>query len=213
MMDRSIPGQMSEEELHGIEDLARGVPDGGCIVETGSLFGLSSFTWATSAPPKCSVYCIDPWVREPWIVELVESQYPGCPPFGREAFEKFTSSCKNIVPMQGYSPVDFLDWSRPVDVFFDDAVHQNPALHNNLMFWLQFMKPNGVVCGHDHTPQWPDVIQEAETLARNVGSAVQTRETLWWVRLPETFDAQKWKLDWWTKAEWRAKAVARKLLR
>src|SRR4029078_7046770 len=157
MIDLSIPGQMTEGELRGIEALAKLAPEKACIVETGSLFGLSSFTWATSAPEGSTVYCIDPWVREPWIIELVEKTTPGCPPFGRDAFEKFTAGCKNIIPLQGYSPQGFRNWNIPVDIFFDNAIHENPYLRRNLRFWLTFMKSGGIMCGHDYCAEWPDV--------------------------------------------------------
>src|SRR6476646_5320854 len=117
MIDLTIPGQMTEGELRGIEELARRVPSGGCIVETGSLYGLSSYTWATSVGPSVTVYCIDPWVRERWIVEFVEKQVPDCPSFSFEAFQHYTKSCANIVPIRGYSPQDVKGWGIPVDLF------------------------------------------------------------------------------------------------
>ena len=184
MIDLSIPGQMTEGELRGIEALAKSAPEKACIVETGSLFGLSSFTWATSAPEGSTVYCIDPWVREPWIIELVEKAIPGCPPFGRDAFEKFTAGCKNIIPLQGYSPGDFRNWNTPVDIFFDDAIHENPYLRRNLRFWLTFMKPGGIMCGHDYSAEWPDVVTEVDKLAHELGVKVQTCERLWWIEIP-----------------------------
>ena len=126
MINMSIPGQMTERELRGVEAIARSAPNNACVVELGSLFGRSSYTWATSISDDSFVYCIDPWVREPWMIELVEAKIPNCPQLSREAFENFISSCKNIVPLQGYSPRDFKSSRKPVDIFFDDAVHYNP---------------------------------------------------------------------------------------
>jgi Methyltransferase domain len=198
MIDMSIPGQMTEGELRGIEALARSAPQNACIVETGSLFGLSSFTWATSAPQDSTVYCIDPWVRERWIISLVEEKITNCPTFSRAAFEHFTARCKNIKPLQGYSPKDFADWNIPVDIFFDDAMHHNPYFRRNLRFWLSFMKPNSVMCGHDYCREWPDVISEVDQLAAELNSKVFTRQWLWWLKIPEHFSStnhhtgQKW---------------------
>jgi len=183
VIDLSIPGQMSEDELRGIEKLAQKVPKQGCVVEVGSLYGLSSFTWATSVDPSVTVHCIDPWVREPWIIALVESN-PSCPKFGFEAFRTFTASCPNIVPHKGYSPRDFKNWDRPVDIFFDDAVHQNPFIRESLRFWLTKMQPGGIMCGHDYCKEWPDVIIEVNRLACDLGVAVHTRQWLWWIELP-----------------------------
>src|SRR5215831_14581616 len=110
MINITIPGQMTEGELRGIEALARSAGPGACIVETGSLFGLSSYVWSMSAPPGSTVYCIDPWVREPWVINFVEKKIPGCPEFSRAEFERYTAECKNIVPIQGYSPKDCRGW-------------------------------------------------------------------------------------------------------
>src|SRR6202035_1663216 len=66
-VDLSIPGQMAPAELDRLASLARGVPPNGCIVEVGSLFGPSSRTLAKNALTSVTVYCIDSWVREPWM--------------------------------------------------------------------------------------------------------------------------------------------------
>ncbi|MEJ0050902.1 MAG: class I SAM-dependent methyltransferase [Methylovirgula sp.] len=187
MIDLSIPGQMTENELRGIEAIAAGAPQNAQIVEIGSLFGLSSVTWASSAPLGSTVFCIDPWVREQWIIDLVETKIPNCPIFSREAFNNFTKSYKNITPLQGYSPQDFTNWRQPVDVLFDDAMHHNPFLRTNLRFWLQFMKPGAVMCGHDYCQMWPDVIAEVNLIAEELKIAVFTTETLWWMRMPNDF--------------------------
>jgi hypothetical protein len=175
---------MSEGELRGIEFLARKVPPGGTIVEVGSLYGLSSFTWATSVDPSVTVHCIDPWVREPWVVALVESKIRGCPQFGYEAFSSYTKRCPNIVAHKAYSPRDFQDWSKPVDLFFDDALHHNPFIRESLRFWVQKMRPGGIMCGHDYCAEWPDVVAEVDQLAKELGVRVQTRQWLWWFEIP-----------------------------
>ena len=197
MIDLSIPGRMTENELRGVEAIARSAPEKAHVVEVGSLYGLSSYTWATSVSEDSTVYCIDPWVREPWIVELVETKVPGCPIFSREAFDKYTAMCKNIVPLQGYSPRDFKFWHKPIDIFFDDAVHYNPHIRQSLRFWLQFMKPQGVMSGHDYCSESPDVMAEVDKLAANLGAKVNTRESLWWIEIPKAFNRNDWALSWW----------------
>jgi hypothetical protein len=197
MIDMSIPGQMTENELRGVEAIARSAPKKACVVEVGSLFGRSSYTWATTVSEESTVFCIDPWVREPWIVELVETKIPDCPIFSREAFGKYTARCKNIVSLQGYSPRDFKFWSKPIDIFFDDALHYNPHIRQSLRFWLSFMVPLGVMCGHDYCSAFPDVVVEADKLAANLGVKVNTRESLWWIEIPKIFNRKDWTLSWW----------------
>jgi len=184
MIDLSIPGQMTEGELRGIEGLARKVPKGGSIVEVGSLFGLSSYTWATTVDPSVTVHCIDPWVREQWIVDLVEAKIAGCPEFSIDAFKRYTRTCTNLTAHQGYSPREFGDWSGRVDLFFDDALHHNPYFRESIRFWLNKMKAGGIMCGHDYCDEWPDVKAEVNLLAGELGVLVHTRQWLWWIEIP-----------------------------
>lgn len=180
----SIPGQMTEGELRCLEQLAQSVSKNGIVVETGSLYGLSSFTWATSVPPEATVYCIDPWVREQWIIDLVETKQPNCPEFSFEQFQRYTKDCKNLVPIKAYSPQDVKAWDKPVDIFFDDSLHHNPYFRINLRFWLRHMKPNGIMCGHDYCAQWPDVVKEVDILSAELGVQVNVTESVWWFKTP-----------------------------
>lgn len=176
----TVPGQMTAGELGALRRIARAVPSGGAVVEIGSLYGLSSVNWAEEIPADACLYCIDPWKREPWIIDLVESRVPGCPPFSKEAFDTFTAGHLNIIPLQGYSPQDFLDWRLPIDVVFEDSMHQNPYLRKTLEFWRRHVRKGGVICGHDYSNQWPDVKREADRIAAELGSRLQRVETFWW---------------------------------
>ena len=184
MIRMSIPGQMTQGELECLEELARSTPENAVIVETGSLYGRSSYTWATSASTGTTVYCIDPWVREQWIIDLVETQQPGCPEFSFEAFQRYTKDCENIIPIKGYSPQDVKTWDKSVDIFFDDSLHHNPYFRINLRFWLQHMKSGGIMCGHDYCSEWPDVVKEVDALAAELGVPVHTTEWIWWFKVP-----------------------------
>ncbi|SFV33169.1 class I SAM-dependent methyltransferase [Hyphomicrobium facile] len=185
MIDMNIPGQMNYAELDFLQTLARKVPSKGVVVELGSLYGRSSFTWGTSVDPSVSVYCIDPWERDGWIMDLVEKCIPSCPPFGHEAFRRFTRGIPTIMPIIGRSPDDVRNWTRAVDVYFDDSMHHNPYFRDNLYFWLAFMKPGGIMCGHDYCAKWPDVCDEVDLLAEKLGASVGVVNSVWWLELPQ----------------------------
>jgi len=187
MIELNIPGQISQEELEAIKTIASQAPENSCIVETGSLYGLSSAAWASFSPQGSTVYCIDPWVREAWMGELVEAKFPGCPPLSRKAFEHYTAKYKNIVAIQGYSPDVTADWRKPIDIYFEDPVHWNPLLRRNLRFWLQFMKSNSIMCGHDYCEQWPDVISEVDALVREMDTRLSVKGAVWWFRVPQRY--------------------------
>lgn len=182
-LNTDIPGQMTRNELSAISYLASTVPDRGIIVEAGSLFGLSSWHWSNNSTPTCSVFCIDPWERVKWIVDLVEKPQ-GTKHFSRAAFEDYTVECKNIIAIQGYSPSILRNWKLPINIYFDDAIHQNPALRQNLQFWSNFIVPGGYVCGHDYSEEWPDVVHEANLIAQSWNAKVHVVETVWWVQRP-----------------------------
>jgi hypothetical protein len=169
---------MSDAELTRLAELAAAVPEKGVIVEVGCLYGLSTWHLSRHCRPGVTVFCIDPWERAQWIIDLVEGPQ-GAPAFCRAAFEHFTADCDNIVMVQGYSPQVARGWKLPVDLYVEDAIHANPVLRQNLDFWGSRVRAGGVIAGHDYTPQWPDVIREVEGLAQRLQSTIQVTETLW----------------------------------
>jgi predicted O-methyltransferase YrrM len=178
----SIPGQMAPVELDRLARLARGVPPNGCIVEVGSLFGLSSWALAKNASPSVTVYCIDPWVSEPWMLPLEEQ---ASQVLSFESFRNNVASISNIIPLPGYSPRDFIGWQRTIDLVFEDSVHTNPLLHENLSFWARLVRAGGVICGHDYCDEFPDVKTEVDRLAAHFGIRVEITGTLWSMRVPD----------------------------
>lgn len=178
-----IPGQMTQAEQAELARACSRVVSGGCAVEVGSLYGLSSHIIASSIPGDAILYCIDPWKREPWIIELVETKIQDCPPFSKDAFHQFTANCLNIVALQGYSPKDFLDWNLQIDLIFEDSIHENPILNQNLTHWKRHVRPGGTICGHDYCSLWPDVMFEADKLAREFNTALNVTDSFWWLRI------------------------------
>lgn len=180
MYDNSIPGQVSEFQLQAIEAVASLIPEGGQFVEVGALFGRSSYCWAKSVPASASVYSIDPWEGNDGVRSLEAAH--GIT-YGIEQFREYTKDCPNLKPLQGYSPNDFTDWSQPLDGYYEDAVHTNPILRQNLDFWVSHLKPGGVVCGDDYRPRFTDVVCEVRNLARKLDRDL-FRVDFFWCLLP-----------------------------
>ncbi|MBB6228303.1 hypothetical protein FHS79_002488 [Polymorphobacter multimanifer] len=176
-----IPGQITEFQLRAIEAVAALVPDGGCVVEVGSLFGLSSWAWAKSVPPNATVHCVDPWEGNEGVRQLEEVHGVK---YGIEQFREYLADCDNIVPIKAYSPEDVQDWSSPVDLYYEDAVHNDPVLSRNIDFWTAKLTPNGIVCGDDYRPRFPDVRAAAEAQARRLGRKLWVVDFFWCV-LPD----------------------------
>ena len=176
----NIPGQVSEHQLKAIEAVASLVPKNGKVVEVGSLFGCSSWAWAKSVDPSVTVYCIDPWEKNEGV-RAMEARLGIT--YGIEQFKIHTADCPNIRALQGYSPVQFQDWSDPIDLYYEDAVHTNPILAQNLDFWSGKLKPTGVLCGDDYRPRFPDVMNGAQALAKRFGREL-IRVDFFWCLLP-----------------------------
>lgn len=178
----SIPGQVSEFQLRAIEAVASLVPEGGTAVEVGSLFGRSSYGWGMSIPQSARLFCIDPWAKNegvrPMEVRLGIK-------YSIEQFKIFTAECSTITAIQGYSPRDVRDWSQPLDLFYEDSVHQNPILAENLQFWSSHLKTTGVACGDDFRPRFPDVMNGAAELGKKLGREVLVVDKFWCLLPPE----------------------------
>jgi hypothetical protein len=177
-----IPGQVSIHQLKAIELVASLVPVGGIVVEVGSLFGRSSWAWGASVDPSVEVFCIDPWERNEGVRSM-EIQH-GIK-YGIEQFKEFTKDVGNIRPLQGYSPADFQDWERPIDLYYEDAVHTNPILARNLEFWSSKLKPRGILCGDDYRPRFPDVRSGVQRLAQQFNRELIQVDFFWCLLPPD----------------------------
>jgi hypothetical protein len=184
-IDLSIPGMIDKAGLRGIIEIARQVPKHGTVIETGSLYGRSSFVWAKNVHPSARIICIDPWIREQWIIDRVEKPQKATLPFGFEAFLQHTRGCHNIIPLRGNSP-DIVQniWCSPIDVYFDDSVHQEPYLSRNYDFWVRFVKPGGIVGGDDYMDRHPDVVRYADALSKSWNQTLKRAGNVWWLTKP-----------------------------
>lgn len=177
----NIPGQVSEYELRAIEAVAGLLPEKGHMVEVGSLFGRSSWAWAKSCDASVTVHCIDPWQGNEGV-RTMEEMYKV--KYGIEGFRKFTADCPNIEAHQGFSPKEFKNWSQQLDLYFEDAVHVDPILSENIDFWASKLKPSGILCGDDFRPRFPDVCAAAERMAIKLGRRLQ-KVDFFWCLLPD----------------------------
>ncbi|WP_428406961.1 class I SAM-dependent methyltransferase [Hyphococcus sp.] len=173
-----IPGQQSDFELRAIELAASLVPENGLAVEIGSLFGRSSWAWAKSIPESAKLVCVDPWEPSPGSTPL-EQRYGV--KYSLETFQKHLSDCPNVEAVQGYSPDAVQGWDRPIDLFFEDAVHRNPIFEQNINFWSSHLKPTGVASGDDYRPRYPDIVNGVNKLAKSLGRSIITVDFFWCV--------------------------------
>lgn len=185
IIDPDIPGQIGWEALLAMARVAKLVPENGIVVETGSLFGRSSFVWAKNVHPSVRVICIDPWVREDWIIEIVEKRQPGTPPFSMAAWQEYTKDCPNIEAIEGYSP-DIVKgkWSEPIDLFFDDGDHDEPGLSNSRDFWIPLVKPGGYFCADEYDVAYPACLRSTYAIASKWATPIDRVGLFSWMQKP-----------------------------
>lgn len=177
-----IPGFMAEDDLKLITILASKVPAGGSIVEVGSWLGMSTWAWAASAP-QATVYAIDTWE---WMPKSYAG--PGAPvdltadPF--DLFRQNVGQLPNIVPLRRQSSGG--DWEHgPADIVFIDAMHQDPWVSNDVLYWEKRVRPSGLICGDDYAEMFPAVKGAAAACAARLGSKLETPgRKFWLVRVP-----------------------------
>ncbi len=172
----NIPGQTNEIQHKAIELVAASVPANGIVVEIGSLFGRTSWTWSQSIDPSATIYCIDPWQGNKGV-RPIEERY-GIK-YGIEQFKIYTSDCRNLVAIQGFSPNDVRDWNKQIDIYYEDSVHTNPVLKSNLEFWSRWVKPEGIICGDDYCDNFPDIKNEVAFLAKEMNRQQIIIERFW----------------------------------
>jgi predicted O-methyltransferase YrrM len=141
------PGWMSEIELLWLAETASLIPEGGAIVEIGSLTGRSACGLAANT--AATVYCVDTWNG-----------------FGTNdqtfaAFRANTSQYTNIIPVHTSSVLAanaFARERRRFDFVFIDAEHDAINLRRDIAAWQPLLAENAVFSGHDYDePTWPDV--------------------------------------------------------
>ena len=188
------PAMMNERDVDALITLAQQLPAGAIAVEAGSRFGGSAKIVLDHAQSITRLYCLDPdWADpdSPWI-----RQDPAITPAWRSLWKLDDfSTCFAYASalLQGYhnvrllplaSPYDIAWWQEPIDFLFEDSQHANPQMNDNLNFWLPLVKSGGIIAGHDYSTSWPDVVNEADALARQLGVELHRHNSIWWVIKP-----------------------------
>lgn len=185
-----IVGWMNYTDLTYIESLAKRVPKDGIIVEIGSFLGRSSVCWAPSADSSVKVYCIDLFNTVKMYdhgaseIECIEYSYPLPNKIYniKEEFIKNTNNIPNIIMMQGKSPDDIVWNHNEIDILFIDAEHSNPNDWDNIKFFSPFIKPGGIISGHDYNNEFLNILENVKKLEQLTGNKVQLNGNIWTIQ-------------------------------
>jgi len=148
-------GLMNYDEKFLLIQLSRSLAPNSVIVEVGSYLG-SSAAIMSLANPEVDIHCFDPFEdSDPRQVDgwqntfLAQALGPDTPRT-LEGVQALLKDFPRIHLHQGYSPWDFLDWTTPVDLYFEDGMHQDPEFAANIDFWSSKIKVGGLMAIHDH---------------------------------------------------------------
>ena len=188
-----VPGLTSQDDLNILYEWAKLVPENGVIVEIGSFLGRTAVALAEGAPASTKIYCIDYFPNYFNKIFTKDNNCCGDDDFWkigkiyntREEFVKFTKDYVNITPLVLERPNKVYPYQGElIDLLFLDGAHCNPADLMNIHYFKKFLKPNAIICGHDHDPSWPDVIKNVKILEiiYKTKAILYESSTMWAIR-------------------------------
>jgi predicted O-methyltransferase YrrM len=169
----SGPSEISLEEGRFLGGLAQGVPDDGCIVEVGTLFGFSTRVLAMFKPAAARLIAIDNFAWNP--LGLSRHQHARLTRvLLADAIEHQNVELREIDKAAFYR--SFGKGTAPPSMVFLDADHGYEATRQDIL-WAQEVGAK-VICGHDYSEEFPGVVRavkECGGAERVVGSVFLLR--------------------------------------
>jgi hypothetical protein len=191
----SVPGLSSEKDLDILYEWARTVPENGVIVELGSFFGRSAVAFAEGAYSSVKINCIDyfeDWKHSNnllWSHPVGDFWQIGKMYSKEQEFLKNTKDYPNITLLKlKDGQVVWRDYpytGAQIDLLFIDAAHTNPTDIKNIFYFKDFMKKDALICGHDYTSRFPDVIYNVKLLQAmyKTTATFYQNSTMWSIRI------------------------------
>lgn len=155
---KEIPGWSSDIEPF-YEQLARTLPQGGTFVEVGVLLGRSVACMGTLRP-DLALWAIDTWEGPAHVTEEM----------GGSVLNDFNNAFVGFVQTMNEHAPEVLSRLHVIrapstaigiraDAVFIDAAHDLESVRADIAHWLPYVKPGGILAGHDMQPNYPGVVQ------------------------------------------------------
>jgi hypothetical protein len=152
-----VTGHISDADVAAFRIIIEKMPQHFRMVELGSMHGASAVTFALLAyemGKTCDILCID---------------YFGMP--GQlGVFLQNTMDFSNITHRAEAFTMAFKYDGGPVDLYFDDASHEEIPTYKQLVFWSQYAKNIAV---HDYSAGWEGNIAAVDEFASERAVTVQ----------------------------------------
>ena len=162
-----ILGWMPFEDFNAIQEICAKVSPYSTVVEIGTFCGRSTAQWAKCLPNSI-IYTIDihpHWDAGSWFknntnwggkienfkgnildtIEWVKVHYP------------------NIINITAASTS--IKHLNDIDIVFIDGNHSHETCYADINHWFTYLKPTGIMCGHDYSEVFPGVISAVNAVA------------------------------------------------
>lgn len=175
MMINGIEGYLIGSDITFLQQKSRELPTDGVYLEIGSWMGLSSTIFAQQlidiGNNGASIHCVDTWMgsEEHQELDVIKND---------ALYEKFLSNIKRvgvdhmITPHRMSSPDLATQWDGTLlDMIFVDGDHTFDGCYKDTMAWYKWLKPGGVIFGHDATEDSP-VMNAAKKAALDLNRGI-----------------------------------------
>lgn len=128
-----IEGMVDRDELEVLNKYAAKVSDKGIIVDIGTADGKSAFSLALVSKPTVSVYTIDITAFESYYKHLANLELED-----------------KLFHIEAKSQDIYDEWIKPIDMIFIDGDHEYEGIKEDIVGWVPYVRPNGIVAFHDY---------------------------------------------------------------
>ena len=153
-----IPGWCWPVELGFLYDLAA---RSRFHIEIGCYCGKSLFPFVCGMPESSRALCIDPLVivgcdsgmpSNEWITAVLNATI--------SELRRLRPSCsiKHVREHSLAASRNLREYIGQVDTIYIDGEHYYAEVTRDIDFWLPYIRPGGVLCGHDFWPNHPGVM-------------------------------------------------------
>lgn len=71
-------------------------------------------------------------------------------------------------------------WSKAIDILYVDADHEYGPTKANILAWMKYVRPGGIIAGHDYCDLFPGVVQSVDELFPDCN----VEGNVWWLEKP-----------------------------
>ena len=153
-----VKGHIKSADVEALRSIVERMPQHFKVVELGSLYGASAVTitlLAMETRKTCDILCIDMFGMHNQL----------------ETFIQNTMDFSNITYRAELFDSSFQYDGGPIDLYFDDASHEEMPTYKQLVYWSQYAKNIAV---HDYIAAWSGNIAAVDRFASERALPVET---------------------------------------